>query len=504
MLFRNNYINWLIDIVSLVLFSLFFYTLFLGSYPLFTPDEGRYAEIALNMINTGDYITPRMNGAIFLDKPILYFWFQVLAIKLLGITEWGVRLFPVLLGILGILMTYISGRQLFERRSALIAAFVLATTPLYFGGTHYANLDLEVAVWISCSLLALLSGIINQNRPFFFFLAYLFAAFAFLTKGLIGFVFPSMIIGTWVIFTRRWEILKKIYLIPGLIMMLCIIAPWYSLAQKANPTFLYHFFVGQQITRYLSGAVFNNQMPPWFFLPVIFIGFFPWSLFLVTVFQSLATYYKNPIKLFLLLWAIIIFIFFSIPHSKLVGYILPIFPPLALIIGNNLSENWDKIKYYVFNMLAINMIFLLSLTASANYLNKRSIKPLIIQLKQMMQPQDEVIAYFKYFQDAPFYLGKHIGVVANWDSPDIVKDDNWLREFWISKSFEKQNNLLVNEKSFWEKWKTKPLFVLVRINYLDQFRSHTKNYSIIGKYNDVLLLSNKNISNFKIRSKMGC
>src|SRR3990167_7637187 len=249
--------NWITDLFCLALFLLLFYTVFLGSYPLFTPDEGRYAEIALNMIHTSDYITPRVNGAIFLDKPILYFWLQACAIKLLGVNEWAVRLFPALFGILGVIITYSCGRVLFDRRSGLIAAIILATTPLYFGGTHYANLDLEVAVLISCSLLT------------------------FLTKGLIGFVFPIMIIGTWVLLTKQWRVLKKIYFIPGLILIMSIVTPWYILVQKANPSFIHYFFVGQQITRYLSGRIFNNQMPIWFFIPVILIGFLPWIFFVL-------------------------------------------------------------------------------------------------------------------------------------------------------------------------------------------------------------------------------
>ena len=483
--------NWITDLFCLALFLLLFYTVFLGSYPLFTPDEGRYAEIALNMIHTSDYITPRVNGAIFLDKPILYFWLQACAIKLLGVNEWAVRLFPALFGILGVIITYSCGRVLFDRRSGLIAAIILATTPLYFGGTHYANLDLEVAVLISCSLLTFLSALYSPHRLYFLFIAYASAALAFLTKGLIGFVFPIMIIGTWVLLTKQWRVLKKIYFIPGLILIMSIVTPWYILVQKANPSFIHYFFVGQQITRYLSGRIFNNQMPIWFFIPVILIGFLPWIFFVLPAFlKSISP--ENPIKLFLLLWVTIVFTFFSIPHSKLVGYILPIFPPFALLVGHYLSATWNQSKRFLFIIcVSVNIIFLLTLTASASYLNRTSVKPLALQLQHIIQPQDEVVAYFRYYQDIPFYFGQHITVAADWSPSIIEQNDNWLREFWNSTLFEnKKNNRFINEYVFWQRWQTKHLLVLVSANRLDQFRIHTKNYSILGEYNNVFLISN--------------
>ncbi|OGT38720.1 MAG: hypothetical protein A3F11_03780 [Gammaproteobacteria bacterium RIFCSPHIGHO2_12_FULL_37_14] len=483
--------TWFFDICSLSAIGIAFYLLFLGSYPLFTPDEGRYAEIALNMAVSGDYITPRMNGTIFLDKPILHFWLQAFAIRLFGAKEWAVRLFPALFGMIGILMTYICGRHLFDRRTGLLSAIVLATTPLYFGGAHYANLDLEVAVLISCSLLAFIVAVNKAYHPYFLIISYAAAGFALLAKGLIGIVFPFMIVGIWTIFLWRWEILKKTHLLPGVFLILLIAAPWYLLAQEANPQFLHYFFIGQQIIRYLSGAVFNNQMPFWFFLPVILIGFLPWTFFLLHTLLKLS---HHSINLFLVLWITIIFVFFSIPHSKLVGYILPIFPPLALLVGNYFSKTWGETKRLLFTTCAsISILFLLLLTLNANKLNRTTTKPLALQLKEIIQPGDMVATYFRYFQDIPFYLGQHVKIAANWDAPIIKQNDNWLREFWNSLSFQNSNNQLINEAEFWQLWRdNKRIFVFVAINRLDQFQLHTKNYFVVGQYNNIFLISNKN------------
>lgn len=542
--------SWITDISLLCVFSFIFYICWLGAYPLFTPDEGRYSEVAREMIATGDYITPRVNGVAFLDKPILYYWLQAISIHLFGIKEWALRLFPVLFGILGCVVTYISGRHLFNRRAGFIAALILATTPLYFVGTHYANLDLEVAVSISCTLLFFILGIQRQDssRHYFFFLAYLFSAFAFLTKGLIGIVFPTLIIGTWILLRRRFDLLLKVHLIKGIVLFTLIVTPWYYLVQKANPEFLHYFFVTQQVSRFLSTHTFNNPTPFWFYLPIVLIGFFPWSNFVLPALRSAFQKAKqaHPIELYLLLWTGIVFIFFSIPHSKVITYILPIFPPLALLVGNYLSTLLEKqhpprIFFFIANLLfaavllastylieiptaflfylkamtlifiattvlilfvktykslfitllSTNILFLLCFTAGATYLNNESAKPLITYLKPMIQPEDEVIHYHKFFQDVPLYLQRRVSIAEDWDSPRIAHNDNWAREFWYGMPFQDTSQWLISEETFWKRWNEKKrVFVFLQKKYFDQFKAHHSVYYVLAQHNHIFLLSN--------------
>ena len=553
--------TWFMDIAIFTILSLTFYSLWLGSYPLFNPDEGRYAEIAREMLVTGDMITPRLNHVPFLDKPILHYWLQAFSMKLFGINEWAVRLPPALLGIMGCIVTYICGRRLFNRRTGILSAAILATTPLYFGAAHYANLDLEVAVFISSSLLFFITALQrNDAYQFYFYIAaYTATAFAFLTKGLIGIVFPLLILSVWIIWFRRYDFFKKSYLILGLLLWLIIVLPWYFLVEKANSQFLEYFFVTQQITRFLSGIDFNNKTPFWFYIPIILIGFFPWTIFLLqTIRENIEKIWRTPLQyqteFYLLLWSAIIFIFFSIPHSKIVGYILPIFPALAILIGNKLSLDWKQpqssrnslyyftatiilsfilflLSYYqwikftpqffpylvtmiiilvlcgiiallmtkknsLFNLFMIcilaNIGFLFTLTKSAPYLNTNSTKSLVSQLKQIMRPEDKVSMYFKYYQDAPFYLQHAIFVVADWNAPDIQNKDNWIREFWYGIQSNKKNAYLINEETFWQLYESNQrMFVLLNINYLPQFQTHAKHYFILGRENNILLLSNQ-------------
>lgn len=340
--------DWLLDLFFLIILIAIFYRVGLGSYALFTPDEGRYSEVAREMIATGDYITPRVNGVAFLDKPILYYWLQTIAIHLFGLKEWALRFFPMVLGLLNCIMLYICGRLLFNRRTAILSTLVLATTPLFFVHAHYANLDLEVASLISCALLSFITAVRHRTPSIGFLIAaYVFASFAFLTKGLIGIVFPILIIGSWILCLSSWSLLKRMRLVSGLLIFLVIVTPWYLLAEHANPAFLHYFFVTQQVTRFLSGAVFNNSTPFWFYLPIILIGFFPWTLFLVqAVNKAIQQIWQQPknhaTELFLVLWFSIVLVFFSIPSAKTIGYILPVFSPIALLVGHYMAGVWRQ------------------------------------------------------------------------------------------------------------------------------------------------------------------
>lgn len=556
--------DWLYDLLGLALLLIFFYTAWLGSYPFFTPDEGRYAEVAREMVVNNDFITPRVNGVVFLDKPILYYWLEALSIALFGVKEWAVRLFPALLGIIGCLATYVSGRLLFDRRTGILSALILATTPLYFIGAHYANLDLEVAVFISMSLLFFITGMQHEStiRTRFLLAAYLCASLACLTKGLIGIVFPALIGGLWILLLRRFHLILRMHLITGIFLFCLIVLPWYALVQKENPEFLHYFFVTQHFTRFLSAAQFNNPSPIWFYIPIILIGFFPWTLFIFSALKEascriIKARETHTTELFLLLWVAVIFIFFSIPRSKIITYILPIFPALALLTGHYLSHIWQaleapKVKRfgialiiltiilaallftvpyffsgietgfspYRYTMISIliasaiasyfivlrqprisllfvvsaltSMLLLLTLTMGAGHLNQQSAKSLVHHLKKVRQAQEEIIMYFKYYYDVPLYLGQTVTIAGNWQAADIAERDNWVRELWNGMAFKNTHASLISEETFWQRFNDgNRIFVFLNANYFDQFKQKANHYFILGKENDIILLSNQ-------------
>lgn len=568
--------GWFYDPFFIAISLIFFYALWIGSYPLFTPDEGRYSEVAREMIVTGDYITPRLNGIAFLDKPILYYWLQASAIQLFGLKEWSLRFWPACMGIMGSIVVYITGRILFNRRTGIISAVILATSPLYFGASHYANLDLEVAVLVSSALLFFITAMntpSQRSRSIFLILAYVFSALAVLTKGLIGIAFPVMIIGSWIVLLNRWNLLLQIRLIIGLVLFIIIAAPWYVLAQQANPQFFNYFFVLQQFSRFLTKADFNNQTTTWFYVPIVLTGFLPWTCFIFqAVFQHVKSIWQDKQKysseLFIITWFVIVFTFFSIPKSKTIGYILPVFPALSLILGNYLSNYWGQFKnlgiqvgIFLFIALSLTLatlflaepmnnffhldlrltpyimtggiilslaalttyilfrlnkftqlfccialataLFLLCIISSAPIINHKSTKSLADIIATNIKPNDEVITYYRYYQDLPIYLQRRITVVADWHNDDIAKFDNWQRELWYHMNYVDSSKWLIEKPELIARWTgDKRLFLLITSDvyplFMEQVRaSHmtAKSY-LLGNHSFnnqdmIMLVSNK-------------
>src|SRR5574341_604550 len=154
----NMRASWLSDLLILTLILGCFFGFGMGKRALWSPDEGRYSEVAREMVVSGDYITPRLNGVKYFEKPPLFYWLQGLSIKLFGVNEWSLRLWTAAFACLGCLAVYVSARRLFGRRSGLIAAVVLATSLLYYAMGRIITLDMAVSVLLSCSLLAFLWG----------------------------------------------------------------------------------------------------------------------------------------------------------------------------------------------------------------------------------------------------------------------------------------------------------------------------------------------------------
>jgi 4-amino-4-deoxy-L-arabinose transferase-like glycosyltransferase len=377
-----------VDLSLIITISLLLFVAFTGSYHLIIPDEGRYAEVAREILASGNWITPHLNGMVYLDKPMLMYWFEAISMHFFGVNEFAARLPPVLLGSFGVVLTYIASRVLYNRRTALISSFVLMTSLLYFLSAHYVDMDLAVAVFTSGALFFFIMAIkttTKAQRNAFLWVAYTFAALAVLTKGLIGIVFPLMIIGVWILLLHEWRQLKRMCLLSGFALFFLITLPWYVLVQIKNPGFFHYFFVEQQFERFLTSS-FNVHNPFYFYFIVILAGMLPWVVFL---FQALWSAIKNVlahwrganVELFLLLWVFLITLFFSIPDSKIVGYITPIFPAMAVLIGHYLNEKWETLAQskslrwalavlFVLGLIlmiaAITVSFMPSLTASAS------------------------------------------------------------------------------------------------------------------------------------------
>jgi len=330
-----------------LVFVVLFYSVLFGR-PLANPDEGRYAEIPREMVATGDYVTPRLNGVKYFEKPPLVYWLTAGAFRVFGVTEFAARFWPATFGLLGALITYAAGRAIYDRLTGIFAATILSTCLYYNGLSRIALLDVAVTVLMSAALFAFIIALRQPpggTRRGLFWAFYASMALAVLSKGLIGLILPCAIAGLWVLALNRWSQLRPFYPFSGALLLLALAAPWHVLAARANPDFLYFYFVHEHFLRFTT-KIHDRYAPWWYFVPILLGGLFPWVVFFFqAVWQSLAGGWKariqNETAWFLVIWAVFIFLFFSKSQSKLPPYIIPLFPAVAVLLGRYLAQAWQ-------------------------------------------------------------------------------------------------------------------------------------------------------------------
>lgn len=325
----------------LVFCAIWFYAL--GARTLVPADEGRYAEMAREMAATGDWITPRLNGIKYLEKPPLQTWMTALAFRMFGLGEWQARLWTGLCGLFGVVLTAYTGRRLFNRRIGFHAGLVLASSFMWTAMGHFNALDMGLAAMMTLSLCALLLAQRNDASPGarlgWMLVCWAGMALAVLSKGLIGVVLPGLALALYMLAMRDWTLWKRLHLGVGLLLFLAIAAPWFILVSLENPEFPHYFFIHEHVARFTSNI--HRREGAWhYFIPVLLLGSVPWVGLLP---QSLwrARHDARPgfrPKILLLIWTGLVFFFFSVSGSKLPSYILPLFPALALLVACHLEQ----------------------------------------------------------------------------------------------------------------------------------------------------------------------
>ena len=321
--------------VLLIAFGTLFFQ-FLGRLPLIDPDEGRYIEIPREMLERGDFVTPTLNYVKYFEKPPLHYWLNALSLSVFGENEFAARFAGTLCGLLTVLVVYHLGRRLMGRRSGLYGAILLGTAAGFLVQSRINFTDMTLTFFLTSAFacFALAERDAESRKARYYYLFYLFMALAVLAKGLIGIVLPGAVIFLYLLLTRRWGVLREMRLCSGGALFLLVCAPWFVLISLRNPEFPQFFFIHEHFQRFLT-KVHHRYQPLWFFLPVLAGTLLPWSLFVPAALRKgWQERGSQSQTLFLLLWAGVIFAFFSKSDSKLVPYILPVFPPLALLVGN--------------------------------------------------------------------------------------------------------------------------------------------------------------------------
>jgi len=345
--------KWGKDLIILALISGIWFFGLLGVRPYANPDEGRYTEIPREMAATGDFVTPRLNGVKYFEKPPLIYWLSALTFKAFGVSPFTARLWSAFFAMAGVLMTYATARCLHGREVGIASALVLGTSLLYYALGQIIILDMGVAVTLAGALFAFILAMrepAGRRRLALFVAFYVCIALATLIKGLIGFLLPGAVIFLWVLLLNRWRALWPFYPILGIFLVLAITVPWHVLAAQANHSeikehdFAWFYFVHEHYLRFTT-QIHGRYQPWWFFLPVLILGLFPWTLFAwQAARQALVGGWKarsqNPETWFFVIWIVFIMLFFSKSQSKLIPYILPVFPAAALILGKYVRDLW--------------------------------------------------------------------------------------------------------------------------------------------------------------------
>ncbi len=317
---------------------------------LFMPDEGRYADIAREMLDANDWVTPRLNGLKYFEKPPLQYWATAGTFALFGFDEWTARLWPALTGLLCIAFTAFAAFRLAPGSSWILAALALAGCWGFFLGGQFLTLDMGLTFFMTAAMLAFvlsrragLSPAANRN---WMLLAWAAAAGAVLSKGLVGVVIPGLALAVYVAIERDLSALKRLHWIPGGALFAAIVLPWFVLVQDRNPEFFRFFFVYEHFERYLLPD-HHRPGPWWYFVPVLLVGLLPWT---PAVPAALVKGWKAPaaggfrLDRFLVIWAAVVVVFFSASHSKLPGYILPAVPAMLLVFARHYPALSERLR----------------------------------------------------------------------------------------------------------------------------------------------------------------
>jgi 4-amino-4-deoxy-L-arabinose transferase-like glycosyltransferase len=342
------------------LFTAFF--LFYGLVPIFGgdglglvgADEPRYAQIAREMLGRRDYITPELWGKAWLEKPALYYWRAMFSFKEFGVHDWSARLPSASFAFVLIALVYLHMRR-FRPGGQLDAALITASCAGIIAFARGASTDMQLAAPFCIGMLGWYAWY-ETDKKFWLFDLYFFNGAATLAKGPVAPFLALAIIFAFTALRREWSLLRRTIWVPGILLYLAMVLPWYIAVTKRNPQFLRVFFLEHNLERFATN-LYEHQQPGWFYVVVMLLSMMPWTVVAMRALVDATIESVNEWRArlsrkryvsharwgdafpeFLVLWTLFPVVFFSMSRSKLPGYILPAVPPLAILTGDYLNR----------------------------------------------------------------------------------------------------------------------------------------------------------------------
>ncbi len=367
----------------------------LSARPLFNPDEGRYAEIPREMLSAGDWIIPHLDGLAYIEKPPLQYWATAATYWLFGESVWSARLYTALCALGVIAVVWVLARRLWDEPVAWRSAAVLASLSLFVIMGQLLTLDMSLTFYMTLSLAGFLLAQRERWRGWML-LAWLAAAFGVLTKGPVAAAIPAAVLVIYTLVTRETGAWRRLELKIGFPLFLAVTIPWHWLAARRLPDFLQFFFIHEHVARYLTPSA-GREEAVWFFGAVFLAGSLPWT---IAALRILATGWRARMApgdfnhaLFLWLWVVFVLGFFTLSDSKLIPYILPAMPALALLVGAAPAETLrrDVIATAVLTGIVAAVLVVASVTLP-HWLGASPRSPYFLQLSRPLLAIAAVLA----------------------------------------------------------------------------------------------------------------
>ncbi|MCJ7785088.1 MAG: glycosyltransferase family 39 protein [Desulfobacterales bacterium] len=381
-----------VQIIVLLVFCSLLFILGVGRWDLWNPDEPRYAQVAKEMVARGDWILMHVNGNTYVDKPPLFFWLIALSSSLWqGFTSFSARFPSAFLSTLTVLLTFFLGKKLYSSRTGFLSALILATSFEFAYLSTRANIDATLTFFTTTSIFFFLHWYQNSKgegdeekgkRSLSIYGFYIGMALATLAKGPVGFILPLLVSLVYLLVQKDWKAMKRMRLMTGMALFLMVVLSWYLPAVlKGGQDFLNETLLHQTIDRFAKGS--SHIRPVYYFLSNFPVDFLPWFLFLPgAIVYGLSKRKEGILKdfLFLLVWFVVIFLFFSFSKGKRAIYLLPLYPAASLLVGRfwddylsgsgrfSVRKTWITLPVFLFIIVFFLMgVFLYAIPAVAEF-----------------------------------------------------------------------------------------------------------------------------------------